>query len=73
MASTRLAEVPNPGGKGARNSLLLYFAIINLSLSSCEEVGSGFGPLKLCSLQFDKKYVYDLHLTLVHRQGIKVK
>ena len=26
-----------------------------------------------CSLQFDKKYVYDLHLTLVHGQGIKVK
>ena len=28
---------------------------------------------KKCSLQFDKKYVYDLHLTLVHGQGIKVK
>ena len=26
-----------------------------------------------CSLQFDKKYVYDLHLTLVHGQEIKVK
>ena len=49
MASTRLAEVPNPGGKGARNSLLLYFAMINLSLSSCVEVGSGFWPFSLCS------------------------
>ena len=26
-----------------------------------------------CSLQFDKQYVYDLHLTLVHVQEIKVK
>ena len=26
-----------------------------------------------CSLQFDKKYVYDLHLTLVHEQEIEVK
>ena len=26
-----------------------------------------------CSLQFDKKYVYDLHLSLVHGQEIKVK
>ena len=26
-----------------------------------------------CSLQFDKKYVYDLHLKLVHGQEIKVK
>ena len=49
MASTRLAEVFSPGGKGARNSLLLYFAMINLSLSSCEEVGSGLGPFSFCS------------------------
>ena len=26
-----------------------------------------------CSLQFGKKYVYDLHLSLVHGQEIKVK
>ena len=26
-----------------------------------------------CSLQFDKKYEYDLHLTLAHEQEIKVK
>ena len=26
-----------------------------------------------CSLQFDKKYVYDLHLPLVHGQEFKVK
>ena len=26
-----------------------------------------------CSLQFDKTYVYDLHLKLVHGQEIKVK
>ena len=26
-----------------------------------------------CSLQFDKKYVYDLHLKLVHGQEIKLK
>ena len=26
-----------------------------------------------CSLQFDKKYVYDLHLTLVHGEENKVK
>ena len=26
-----------------------------------------------CSLQFDKKYVFDLHLSLVHEEEIKVK
>ena len=26
-----------------------------------------------CSLQFDKKYVYDLHLSLVHGEKIEVK
>ena len=26
-----------------------------------------------CALQFDKKYVFDLHLSLVHGQKIKVK
>ena len=26
-----------------------------------------------CILQFDKKYVFDLHLSLVHREEIKVK
>ena len=26
-----------------------------------------------CILQFDKKYVFDLHLLLVHREEIKVK
>ena len=49
IASTRLAEVLSPDDKGARNSLLLYFAIINLSLSSCEEEGAGFSPFDLCS------------------------
>ena len=39
----------SPEGKGARNSLLLYFAIMNLSLSSCEDVGSGLGPFNLAS------------------------
>ena len=27
----------------------------------------------LCSLQFDKKYVFDVHLSIVHGQKIKVK
>ena len=26
-----------------------------------------------CTLQFDKKYVFDLHLSLVHGEEIKVK
>ena len=26
-----------------------------------------------CSLQFDKKYVFDLHLSLVHGEKIEVK
>ena len=26
-----------------------------------------------CSLQFDKKYVFDLHLSLVHGENIEVK
>ena len=26
-----------------------------------------------CSLQFDKMYVFDLHLSLVHGEEIKVK
>ena len=34
MASIRLAELLIPEGNGAINSLLLYFAMINLSLSS---------------------------------------
>merc|ERR1719458_625069 len=46
MASTRLAEVPRPGGKGARNSLLLYFAMMNLSLSSCR------GGIRLLTFEF---------------------
>lgn len=49
MASTRLAAVPNPGGKGARNSLLLYLAMMKRSLSSCEEWASGLGPFNFCS------------------------
>jgi hypothetical protein len=28
---------------------------------------------KKCSLQFDKKYVYDLHLSLVHGEKMEVK
>jgi hypothetical protein len=28
---------------------------------------------ELCSLQFDKKYVFDVHLSIVHKQKIKVK
>ena len=28
---------------------------------------------ELCSLQFDKKYVFDLHMSLVHGKEIKVK
>ena len=49
IASTRLADELSPDDKGARNSLLLYFAIINLSLSSWDEAGSGFGPFSFCS------------------------
>ena len=26
-----------------------------------------------CTLQFDKKYVFDLHLSLVHGEKVKVK
>ena len=28
---------------------------------------------ELCSLQFDKKYVFDLHMSLVHGKKIKIK
>ena len=34
IASTKLADTLNPGGKGAKNSLLLYLVMINRSLSS---------------------------------------
>ena len=28
---------------------------------------------ELCSLQFEKKYVFDLHMSLVHEKEIKIK
>ena len=28
---------------------------------------------ELCSLQFDKKYVFDLHMSLVHGKKIEIK
>ena len=49
MASTRLAETLNPGGKGAKNSLLLYLLMINLSFSSWVDSGRGLGPFSFCS------------------------
>ena len=49
MASTKLADTLNPGGKGAKNSLLLYLVMINLSLSSCEDSARGLGPFNFCS------------------------
>ena len=59
-----------PAERKHRHSLEYFYWIEIRKWKNCSY---GFILWIKCSLQFDKKYVYDQHLSLAHGQEFKVK